>query len=287
MITMEKKHYLQRLKVDMKLRGLSVNTQESYHLSVGKFLEFAGRSVEELDEEDVRRYLIHLLRENKVTTTTINTYSAAIRFFFAVTLNRTMNYLQIPRFKTAKTLPQILTREEIVHLLEICTNLKHKSILMLAYGSGLRASEIASLRIKDIDSGAMRVFVKGGKGKKDRYTLLSNECLCVLREYWTVYRPKHPQGWLFLGVRKQTHIIPDSASYAFDRWLKKSGITKDVSIHSLRHSFATHLLEDGVDLFQIKELLGHASLSSTTVYLHLANTTAGVTSPADNIPYHG
>lgn len=287
MIMMQNKQYLQRLNVDMKLRGLSINTQESYSLSVRKFLEFTGRPVEDLDEEDVRRYLIQLLRENKVTTSTINTYSAAIRFFFAVTLNRTMNYLQIPRFKAAKELPEILAREEIGYLFEICTNLKHKSILMLAYGSGLRASEIATLRVKDIDSGAMRVFVKGGKGKKDRYTLLSNECLCVLREYWTVYRPKHPEGWLFLGVRKQTHIISDSASYAFDRWLEKSGITKDVSIHSLRHSFATHLLEDGVDLFQIKELLGHASLSSTTVYLHLANTTAGVTSPADKMPCHG
>ena len=284
---MENKQYLQRLNVDMKLRGLSVNTQESYRLSVEKFLEFAGRPAQELDETDVRRYLIQLLREDRLATSTINTYSAAIRFFFAVTLNRTMNYLQIPRFKAAKKLPVILTRDEIGLLFDICMNLKHKAMLMLAYGSGLRVSEIAALRIKDIDSKAMRVFVNGGKGKKDRYTLLSHECLCVLREYWSVYRPKHPQGWLFLGQSKQTHILSDSVESAFNAWYSKTGITKDVSIHSLRHAFATYLLEDGADLFQIKELLGHASLSSTTVYLHLANTTAGVKSPADTMPYYG
>jgi site-specific recombinase XerD len=127
----------------------------------------------------------------------------------------------------------------------------------------------------------MRVFVRGGKGGKDRYTLLSHECLCVLREYWTVYRPRHPEGWLFLGVRGYTHIIPDTVGFAFNTWLARAGIGKDVSVHSLRHAFATHLLEDGVGLFQIKELLGHASLSSTTVYLHLANLAGGITSPAD------
>jgi site-specific recombinase XerD len=135
--------------------------------------------------------------------------------------------------------------------------------------------------VNDIDSKSMRLFVKNGKGGKDRYTILSNECLCVLREYWTVYNPKHRDGWLFLGTSKQNHITRTGIADAFNKQVERIGITKEVSIHTLRHSFASHLLEDGVDLFRIKELLGHASMNSTTVYLHLANTSEGVISPAD------
>jgi site-specific recombinase XerD len=192
-----------------------------------------------------------------------------------------MNYLQLPRFKVRKKLPELLNREEINRLINECANVKHKSFLLLAYGSGLRVSEIAKLRVNDIDSKAMRIFVKNGKGGKDRYTLLSNECLCVLREYWTIYRPKHHDGWLFPGVRNITHISSATIEDAFNNQLEKMRTAKNVSIHSLRHAFATHLLEDGTDIFRIKELLGHASLSSTTVYLHLANTSSGITSPAD------
>lgn len=265
----------------MRLRGLSVHTRDSYRIHVTKFLEFTNRAVEELDETDVRKFLIHLIRENKVQTVTINSYSASIRFFFAVTLNRTMNYLQIPRFKTPKKLPEILSREEIGRLINGCPNVKHKAFFQIAYGSGLRISEIAALRVKDIDSKAMRVFVSDGKGGKDRYSLLSSECLCTLREYWTIYRPKHPEGWLFLGAHKYTHITSAAIANALDNWTRRMDINRDVSMHTLRHCFATHLLEDGVDIFRIKELLGHASLSSTTVYLHLANVSSGITSPAD------
>jgi site-specific recombinase XerD len=203
-----------------------------------------------------------------------------------VTLNRTINYLQLPRFKKHKTLPEILTREEIRRLIHNCTNVKHKSFFLLAYGGGLRVSEITSLRIRDIDSKTMRIFIRGGKGHKDRYTILSNECLCALREYWSVYRPKHPEGWLFLDTRKKRRMTTSGVRYAFNTRVSRLDTQKDVSIHSLRHAFATHLLEDGATIFQIKELLGHASLSSTAVYLHLANTTAGIISPADRfVPY--
>ena len=236
---------------------------------------------EELDESDARAYLIRLLQESKVGPGTINLQNAAIRFFFAVTLNRTMNYLQLPRFKRAKTLPEVPTREEVQRLICDCTNLKHKAFFLVAYGGGLRLSEIAALRIKDIDSKSMRIFVRGGKGNKDRFTILSNECLCVLREYWSVYRPKHPEGWLFLGQGRHSHVSDRTIAKAFGVWIERMGIKKKLSMHSLRHAFATHLLEDGATIFQIKELLGHASLSSTALYLHIANTTAGVVSPAD------
>jgi len=275
------KQLLINFGTDMKIRGMSEHTQRSYTQNVERFLRSRKQPAKEIDESEAREFLIEMLREDKVSTGTLNIYNAAIRLFFAVTLNRTMNYLQLPRFKSRKKLPEILTRDEINRLINDCANVKHKTFLMLAYGSGLRVSEIASLRVNDIDSKAMRIFVKDGKGGKDRYTILSHECLCVMREYWTIYRPKHRDGWLFLGIKNKTHISSAAIEDAFNKQLEKAGITKNVSIHTLRHDFATHLLEDGVDLFRIKELLGHASLSSTTVYLHLANTSSGVISPAD------
>jgi site-specific recombinase XerD len=277
---------LNRMSVDIQMRGLSDHTHVLYLRYARKFLEYCGKSAEELDESDAREYLISLMHDSQLATGTINMHNSAIRFFFAVTMNRTLNYLQLPRFKKSKTLPEILSREETQQLIGECRNVKHKSFFLLAYGGGLRVSEIAALRVKDVDSKSMRIFVRGGKGKKDRYTLLSNECLCTLREYWAIHRPKHPQGWLFPSWGKLTHVTSECVEDAFYAWISRIGITKNVSIHSLRHGFATHLLEDGASIFQIKELLGHASLNSTAIYLHLANTTAGVVSPADRyVPY--
>jgi site-specific recombinase XerD len=277
---------LTRLNQDMQLRGMSKHTQDVYTRYVRKFLEYCDEKGCEIDENAARAFLIHLVSEGKICTVTINLYNSAIRFFYAVTLNRTMNYLQFPRFKARKKLPEIPTREELQQLIRGCANLKHKSFVLLAYGGGLRAGEIAGLRIKDIDSKSMRIFVCGGKGNKDRYTILSKECLCVLREYWTVFRPKHPEGWLFLDRFNKTRITTNGVAHAFGNWIKRLDLPKKVTIHSLRHAFATHLLEDGATIFQIKELLGHVSLNSTVVYLHLANTTSVIVSPADRFVSH-
>ena len=282
MITM--KQALLRMKADLQLRGSSGHTIESYLIHAKIFLRHCNRPVEELNEIDVRQFLGHLIVEKKLAPGTVNSYSAAIRFFFAVTLNRTMNYLQIPRIKEPKTLPEILTRDEVTELINYSNSVKHKALLLLAYGSGLRIAEIAALKVRDIDSNSMRVFVKGGKGKKDRYTILSESALFVLRDYWRKYRPKSPEGYLFPGTKNIGHITSSGIRFAFNCALSKTNIKKDVSPHTLRHCFGTFLLEDGLSLFQIKELLGHSSLSSTTVYLHLANTTGGITSPADDIP---
>jgi site-specific recombinase XerD len=195
-----------------------------------------------------------------------------------------MNYLQIPRFKVPKKLPEILTRDEITEFFNHCTNIKHKALLLLAYGSGLRVGEIVRLKVKDIDSASMRVFVRGGKGKKDRYTILSEVALHALRDYWRKYRPKSSEGYLFPGMKNVGHISEAAVANAIDSVLARTSISKNVSPHTFRHCFSTHLLEDGYSLFQIKEMLGHSSLSSTTLYLHLADTTSGVISPADNIP---
>jgi integrase/recombinase XerD len=279
-----KEQVLSRLKEDILLRGLSKNTLESYTVHARIFLEYCDRPVEQIDVEDIRSFLWHLLHEKKSSPGTVNSYSGAIRFLFAVTLNRTLNYLQIPRLKKRKTLPEVLTREEVFSIIDHCPNLKHKAMLMVIYSSGLRVSEAAALKIQHIDSKTMRVFVQCGKGGKDRYTLLSEACLHVLRDYWKMYRPRHQEGWLFLGTYDITHITSAGIKHAFYQAVKRANITKDVSTHTLRHSFATHLLEDGATILQIKELLGHANIHSTTIYLHLANITAGLKSPLDNLP---
>jgi site-specific recombinase XerD len=275
---------LQRLQADILLRGLSKSTRRVYTSQVERFLEHCRKPVGELNEVDVRNYLGRMVVEKRHKPKTINLYAAAIRFFFAVTLNRTMNYLQIPRFKVPKKLPEILTQGEVSEIIGKCSNIKHKALLMLAYGSGLRVSELASLKVKDIDSSSMRILIRSGKGKKDRYTILSEKALFALRDYWQKYRPKSPEGFLFPGIKNIGHITPDAITRAIEATIPRTNIKKKVTPHTFRHCFATHLLEDGYSLLQIKEMLGHASLSSTAVYLHLANTTSGITSPADNMP---
>lgn len=275
---------LRRLQADIQLRGMAASTLKSYMTHLRLFLAQCGKPVEELDEMDVRVFLRRLIVEKKLAPSTVNGYSAAIRFFFAVTLNRNMNYLQIPRVKKPKKLPEILSRDEVSELIAHCGNLKHRALLLTAYGSGLRVSELASLKVTDIDSKAMRILVRGGKGQKDRYTILSQASLSTLRKYWLKYRPKSPEGYLFPGMKNVGHITVDAINRAVTLAANRAGIKKHISPHTLRHCFATHLLEDGLSLFQIKALLGHASLSSTTVYLHLADTTSDVVSPADRMP---
>jgi site-specific recombinase XerD len=279
-----KEQILLRMKEDILLRGLSKNTLESYTTNARIFLEYCNRPTEQLNEHDIRNFLWYLINEKKSSPGTVNCYSAAIRFLFAVTFNRTLNYLQIPRQKKRKTFPEILTREEVFAIIESCKNIKHKAMLTVVYSSGLRVSEAAALKIQHIDSKNMRLFVDYGKGGKDRYTLLSEACLSVLRKYWKIYLPKHSEGWLFLGTYNVSHITSDGIESAFNKAVKRTNITKKVSIHTLRHAFATHLLEDGATLLQIKELLGHSSIQSTTIYLHLANVTSDIKSPLDNSP---
>lgn len=278
---MTEEQAIQRMWEDIRFRNLSNSTYKNYTRNIRNFFAFCRKPIEELDENDIRNFLHYLIDEKKYAPTTVNQSSAAIRFFFAVSLNRPMNYLQIPLMKVPKTLPDVLTREEVSSLIRACTNTKHRALLLLAYGSGLRSGEIETLRVKDIDSKEMRIFVKGGKNKRDRYTLLSQTTLEALRTYWKDYRPNSPEGWLFPGFRNIGHLTRAAIALAFDACVKRTGITKEVSPHSLRHAFATHLLEDGVELIKIKELLGHHRISSTMVYLHLSNTTKGIVSPAD------
>lgn len=272
---------LARLEEDLVLRQLSARTVSNYLTHVRLFLVWAARPVDVLDADDIRRFLVFLVRDQRLAPGTVNVYSAAIRFFFAVTLNRSLNSLQIPRQKMPDTLPMVLSRAEIGALLAQTAHVKHRAWLTLLYGSGLRVSEAAAVKSIHIDSHGMRVFVQGGKGHKDRYTLLSQAALQALRDYWRQDRPRHPDGWLFPGPGPSGHVTPSSIQQAYQHAAAAVPLDPPGSVHTLRHSFATHLLEDGATLLQIKELLGHRSIQSTTVYLHLANLTAGLCSPLD------
>ena len=223
---------LQRLKADILLRGLSKSAYRTYTRQVGLFLEQSGKPVEELSEADVRKYIGRMITEKRLEPKTINVYSAAIRFFFAVTLNRNINYLQIPRMKVPKKLPVILTRDEISQLIAQSANLKHKALLLTAYGSGLRVSELARLKTTDIDSKSMRVLVIKGKGQKDRYTILSEAALLALREYWRKYRPKSPDGYIFPGTKNVGHISSGAILKAIKSALERTDIQKGITPHT-------------------------------------------------------
>ena len=275
---------LSRMAEDLMLRGLATGTQHDYLMHAELFLKWAGRPAETMDEEDIRDYLKYLITEKKLSVGTVNARNAALRFLFGVTLNRTLNYRQIPRLRQVRSLPEILTPSEVARIFENASTLRNKAILMTVYGAGLRLSEVCNLQIRDIDSENMRIFIRCGKNGKDRYTLLSQTNLEILREYWKAYRPKHPDGWLFLNKDGSGKINFRTVQDAFNTTVKRAGISKDVSTHTLRHCFATHLLEAGTDVCRIKQLLGHTHIQSTTFYLHLLNFDSTLKSPLDTLP---
>lgn len=272
---------LPKLREDMQLRGFSKHTIRSYTERVTDYLSLLNKPLSVTTEYDVRAFQLYLQNVRHLTPGSVNVHMAAVRYLYEVTLCRHMNWKIAPMMKKPHKLPVLLTHEEIQMILDNTLNLKHKTMFMLAYSAGLRISEIAHLRVTDIDSSNMRIFVKGGKGNKDRYTVLSEICLDTLRQYWRMYRPKHPENYLFLGMRNLTCITENTIAAAFDKAVKSVGITKNVSMHTLRHCFATDLLNNGASLMEIKELLGHANMQSTSIYLHLANVAANITSPLD------
>lgn len=275
---------LARMEEDILLRGLAQSAREDYLMHAGLFLRHVKRPAQELDEQDIRQYLTYLITEKKLAVSTVNTYNAALRFLFGVTLNRNLNYRQIPRQKQVRSLPGILTKDELRRIFENASTLQNKAMLMTLYGGGLRLSEVCKLRVSDIDSESMRIFVNCGKGGKDRYTILSQTNLDILREYWRQYRPKHPDGWLFLNKDGTSHANYRTVQDAFKSALKRVGITKHATIHTLRTCFATHMLESRVDVCTVKQLLGHTHIQSTTFYVHLLALNPKLKSPLDTLP---
>jgi len=273
-----------RLIEDMSVRRLDPKTQQQYIRHVKKFADFVGRSAEKATPEDVRRYQVWLASIG-TTVGTVNAGASALRFFFKVTLKRPDLAEQVVSTREPRRLPVVLSPEEVGRLLASATNIKHRAVLSLAYATGLRSSEVVSLKLTDIDRDRMVIRVEQGKGKKDRYVILSPVLLEILREWWRVARKKGwmspGQPWLFPGYRgqhtsaRQMHRIVRLAA-------GRAGITKRVGVHTLRHSFATHLLEQKTDIRVIQVLLGHKKLDTTALYTRVAISTIGqVTSPLD------
>ena len=271
--------YVSRFTTDLELRGYSPRTVHSYSNHLHKFLIFTDKAVTNISEDDLRLYL-HSLIAKKLSTSYINSVYSSSQLFFVHILRRPLNMQHVPRVKNSKKLPSVLSPSEVSSIINVTTNIKHKAILMTAYSAGLRVSEVLSLKVSDIDSTYMHIHVRSGKGDKDRYTLLSHKTLLFLRHYFKVYRPN---DWLFYSSKdKSRQLTTRTAQKVFKDSLAKTGIIKPVTFHSLRTSFATHLLIQGTDLFTIKTLLGHKNIQTTMIYLHLAPTKIlTVSSPYD------
>jgi site-specific recombinase XerD len=269
-----------RMIEDMTVRNLSPATQRSYVHAVAKFGRFFGRSPDRLDLEDVRTFQVHLVAGG-ISWPALNQTVCALRFLYGVTLKQADLPERIPHAREPQKLPVVLSADEVVRFLEAVPSLKARAALTTAYAAGLRASEAASLKVVDIDSSRMVIRIEQGKGGRDRYAMLSPQLLGILRSYWRIARPMQ---WLFPSRDGEHSIHPVVLHAACRSACAASGLAKRVTVHTLRHSFATHLLESGTDIRIIQALLGHNSLHTTARYTHVATSTIGRTpSPLDRL----
>ena len=264
---------------DLVVRGMAARTREAYLGAVAGLAKYYGRRPDRIGEAEVQKYLLHLIEERKLAWSSCNIVAQGLKFFYRVTLKKSEAQFVIPRARAPQKLPQILSREEVAALIDKTLNLKHRAILMTAYGAGLRLNEICHLKVSDIDSDRMTLRVEQGKGAKDRYTLLSPRLLAELRRYWLACRPRQ---WLFTARDPQRPISDHTVHRIYHTAKTRAGIVKEGGIHSLRHAFATHLLEAGVDIHTIQRLMGHGHISSTLRYFHLARKhLAGTVTPLE------
>jgi integrase/recombinase XerD len=266
---------LRRRMIDaMVLRGFAARTQQTYVSAVSQLAQYHHRSPGLLSDGQVQAYLLHLLQEERRSRSTVNITACAMRFLVCEVLGQTERRMQIPLGKRPQRLPEVLSREEVAALLEAAKSCKARTLLMTAYASGLRLNELCHLRICDIDSAPDRMCIRvvNGKGGQDRYGLLDAELLAQLRQYWRTCRVgARGQEWLFPARRDASRPLDDGIAQRYYYAAREAaGITKVGGIHTLRHCFATHLLEGGVDLHGISKLLGHAQLSTTARYLRMA-----------------
>jgi site-specific recombinase XerD len=265
----------------MVLRGFAPRTQEAYCAAVGALARHYSRRPDALGTEQLQSYLLHLITERKLAYASVNQASCAFRFLFGTVLRQPEAHLDIPMAKVPKRLPQILSREEVTRLIEASATLRARTLLTTTYAAGLRVSEVCALQLTDIESAPDRMCLKvrQGKGGEDRYTLLSPRLLTALRLYWRECRPR---TWLFPNASGSAPIDVSTAQRMYCAARDAAGIPREGGIHSLRHAFATHLLEAGVDLPTIQRLLGHGYISTTMRYLHLARShLTGTTSPLE------
>ena len=270
-----------RMTEDLILHNRSPKTIRLYINWVADFARYFHTSPDQLGPEHVRSYLLHLVQERQVSSNVHKQARLALQFFYRVTLGRDWVVAEVACPKAPKTLPVVLSQDEMARFLDALQNPKHRALLMTAYAGGLRLSEVARLRVEDIDSARMVIHIRQGKGHKDRDVMLSPRLLTVLREYWAAYRPR---PYLFPGRQSDQPVSPRTVQMVCQRALAASGLSKHVHMHTLRHSFATHLLESGTDLRTIQVLLGHHSFSTTARYLHIATAALKSTrSPFDGL----
>jgi site-specific recombinase XerD len=274
----------QRFIEDMQIRNLAVNTQDSYVQQVSVFARHFNKSPELLGPEQIRAYQVYLTIERKLATGSILIAISALRFLYKVTLKKDWIFEDIiPAPKKPQTLPVVLSPEEVIQFLDCVESRKHRAILATCYGAGLRISESVALTPPAIDSKRMVLRVEQGKGKKDRYVMLSPKLLEMLRDWWRVERPQH---WLFPGDLPGQHITRYAVEQACRKAHHTCKIPKPITPHSLRHAFAVHLLEQGTDIRTIQLLLGHRSLATTAKYLRIATTkVCSTSSPLDLLPH--
>lgn len=268
------------LSDEMRLRNYSRKTLKAYTGCLRAFIRFIHpQHPREVSDKDIRRYLIYLIETERLSASTVNQAYNALRFLFVELYHRPFTLTNIPRPAKEHKLPSILSQEEILKVFSFVKNLKHKTMLMLIYSAGLRVGECVRLKIADVDGQRKLIHLKGAKGKKDRYTILSDTALNTLRLYYKSYRPK---DFLFEGANGRGHLSERSIQHVFEHAVKEAGIHKTISLHGLRHSFATHLLESGVDIRYIQELLGHTSSKTTEIYTHVSKKSLGkIVSPLD------
>jgi site-specific recombinase XerD len=276
----------QRMIEDMTVRGFTASTQRGYLAAVRNFTKFFGRSPDLAGPDDLRHYQLHM-RESGTSATTMNAAVSALRFFFSICLDRSDADRGLTTVRQPQKVPVILSPQEVARLLDATANLKQRAALSISYGCGLRASEVVSLKLGDIDSSRMVIRVEQGKGRKDRYAMLSDQLLDLLRAWWRDGKAKGvmlPGGWLFPGQNPVNHLTTRQLNRIFHSACEEAGIDKPVNLHSLRHCFATHLLEAKVDIRLIQVLLGHSKLDTTARYSRVdARTLHSVKSPLDQL----
>jgi site-specific recombinase XerD len=271
-----------RMAEDLRLKNYSRATQVEYLRCARHFVEYFDRSPVRLGEADIRKFLLHLTDEKKASPETLKMHVAAVRFLYSVTLRQPHKVAGLVFPKVPHRLPDILSRDEVEQLLAAVASPKHRVILMTTYGAGLRIGEVCRLMTIDIDSARGLIHVRDGKRGRDRYVMLSPVLLTALRAYWRLYRPEPPV--LFPGEKPGTCVCPETVRQALADALSRTRIQKRATPHSLRHAFATHLLDDGADIRKIQALLGHGSIRSTARYTHVSERLiASTPSPLDKL----
>jgi integrase/recombinase XerD len=277
----------QRFIEDMQLRNLCPATQRNYVHHVAGFAKYFDKSPDPLDIEAVRQYQLYLLNERQLSAEAVNQYISSVKFLYLTTLEAPWTDEYFPRVKRPSKLPVVLSQEEIMQFFDNIPSLKYRAALMTCYGAGLRVSEAVVLKVSDIDSQRMLIRVEQGKGAKDRYAMLSLRLLQVLRRYCKasgLQKAAPPDQYLFPSWRANRHLCPASLQLACREATARAGIRKRVTVHTLRHSFATHLLENGADIRIIQVLLGHSRIDTTARYARVGpQVVAATVSPLDNV----